>query len=41
VERYLTAVNHKLHPPTGRMRATGALFTVEGGRTVATEAVTL
>lgn len=41
VERYLTAVNHKLHPPTGRMRATGALFTVEGGRTVETEAITL
>lgn len=41
VERYLTAVNHKLHPPTGKMRADGVLFTVEGSRAVSAERVVL
>lgn len=38
VSRYLTAVNHKLHPATGKMRAHGVLFTVDEGRGLATAA---
>ena len=43
VERYLTAVNHKLHPAKGKMRAEGVLFTVdeESGRCTGAERVTL
>ncbi len=34
--RYLTAINHKLHPAKGRMYADGVLFTVDEGRGVCT-----
>lgn len=38
VNRYLTAVNHKLHPATGRIRAEGVLFTVNEATGHATDA---
>ena len=43
VERYLTGINHKLHPAEGKMRADGVLFTIEEatGKCTAAERVTL
>lgn len=43
VERYLTAINHKLHAARGRMRAEGVLFTVDPatGKCTAAERVTI
>ncbi len=43
VERYLTAINHKLHVGRGRMRAEGVLFTVDPttGKCTAVERVTV
>lgn len=41
VDRYLTAVNHKLRPAEGRMRADGVLFVTDGGRVVEAHRVTL
>jgi metallophosphoesterase (TIGR00282 family) len=43
VERYLTAINHKLHVGRGKMRAEGVLFTVDPalGRCTAAERVTI
>ncbi len=36
IERFLTAINHKLHPARGKMYADGVLFTVDEGRGVCT-----
>ena len=43
VERYLSAINHKLHAARGRMRAEGVLFTVDPatGKCTAAERVTI
>lgn len=43
VDRYLSAINHKLHAARGRMRAEGVLFTVDPatGRCTAAERVTI
>ena len=38
VERFLTAVNHKLHPARGRMYADGVLFTVDEAKGICTAA---